>query len=85
MQLDLQELGVDKTEVGAVTESVACLWIPFSLTRLPCLVSVGKDAPSPKVTCYPRVGRPRGVESGGGALLGRRVEGGQGAWSWDVK
>ena len=30
--------------------SVACLWIPISLTGLPCLTSVGEDALSPVET-----------------------------------
>ena len=34
---------------GELSDSVTCLWTPFSLL-LPCLATIGEDAPSPTAT-----------------------------------
>ena len=53
VKLDLL-VGPPTTGEGAVPDSVACLWILFSLTGLPCLASMGKNVIGSAVMYVPR-------------------------------
>lgn len=78
---------------GAVSDSVLCQWVPFSLPGLPDWASVGEGVAGPAGTWYTRVGgTPEGLPFSGEDIVGRRncqgrtrSRGRKESCDWDLK